>query len=505
MESETPPLPPLGSDDLIQTQSHRVLAIPELIRNIFQYSGNSDCASGAIVNKEIGAIALDVLWREMDSIIPLLNILSPLWPEGLPSIWTFHNDTNPLNWARFQEYARRVRVLAHDDGPEVPDGSLNVLSQEVITQLTLCKPANVGALLPNLKAIDWIVRSNASTLWHLIPFISPSVKHLVIREEFPCGTPLIARFLDGLSNIPDIRFIEFHLSTRPKSDASGCIPSLARFLANQDQLLAATLPSFRPSEHRSISDIVKAPHKLECLDLVLVAGQSEECINFLKTLPGLCSNLKEIGVDFLKRENTPFTLTFDCILPLLEIHTLETVEILSDQGMTLDEAQIRQMGKAWPRLCRLALWPDGFQMNKVGLPPSALWWFAPSFPVLEDLAVYIHLGGQHPPLPHLQPPPQYPWRAFGPNFRTLNIGGSRLPNQSVNPMAEFLSTVTQSPINLTFDGDGESGVENRDYYQWRKVREAYEMLMRIRGGVATNAQLYINALAGDNEALRQRL
>ncbi|KAG8914706.1 hypothetical protein FRC01_003954 [Tulasnella sp. 417] len=72
-------------------------------------------------------------------------------------------------------------------------------------------------------------------------------------------------------------------------------------------------------------------------------------------------------------------------------------------------------------------------------------------------------------------------------------------------MAEFLSAITQSTIKLTVDGDAESGEVNRDVSQWAKVRDAYQMVMRIRGGVSGHAQLYINALAGDNELLRQRL
>lgn len=74
-------------EDPVQKQPHRVLAIPELIRNIFQYSEDEDCASGALVSRTIGEVALDVLWREMDSLFPLLNVLSPLWPEGWPAIW----------------------------------------------------------------------------------------------------------------------------------------------------------------------------------------------------------------------------------------------------------------------------------------------------------------------------------------------------------------------------------------------------------------------------------
>lgn len=335
--------------------------------------------------------------------------------------------------------------------------------------------------------------------------MSSSVEQLVIREEFPCGAPIIARFLDGLSNVPDVRLSELHLLTRPKSDASGCIPSLTRFLTNQERLVALTIPPFQPSEHRSLLDLVKAPQQLESLDLVMMADQPEACIRLLGTLPGLCSNLMEFGVVFLKRENAAFSMTFDYILPLLEIHTLENVEIVSDNGMALSEEEIRQMGKAWPRLYRLSLWPHGFQREKVGLSPRAVWSVAASFPLLEELGVYIDLNDEHPPTPHLQPPPEYPWCAFTPNLRALNVGGSRLASEHVNAMTEFLSAITQSPITLNFDGDTGDGPVNRDASRWTEARETYQMVMRIRGGVAGHAQLYINALARDHELLRLRL
>jgi hypothetical protein len=114
---------------------HQALKINEILRIIFNYlqgtdhSGNPALAETARCCHSFNLVALDVLWRQLDSITPLLLLLPVRFSGGLgigrlvcvmflsagATILTSLQglDRNPLpkDWDRFLAYSTRVREL----------------------------------------------------------------------------------------------------------------------------------------------------------------------------------------------------------------------------------------------------------------------------------------------------------------------------------------------------------------------------------------------------------
>ena len=60
----------------------RVLEVPELLDTIFRFLDDSSNASNARVCKKWLDVALDILWRHVDDLYTLFNILAPLRITG---------------------------------------------------------------------------------------------------------------------------------------------------------------------------------------------------------------------------------------------------------------------------------------------------------------------------------------------------------------------------------------------------------------------------------------
>jgi hypothetical protein len=58
-------------------QPHRVLLIPELLQNILSFLDRADTVANACVCKQWSEIALDLIWREVNSLPRLLALLRP--------------------------------------------------------------------------------------------------------------------------------------------------------------------------------------------------------------------------------------------------------------------------------------------------------------------------------------------------------------------------------------------------------------------------------------------
>lgn len=62
----------------MSTAMNTVLVIPELLRQIFECSTRRDNCSNILVSKVWFDEAITVLWRRVDSLRPLLNLLGPM-------------------------------------------------------------------------------------------------------------------------------------------------------------------------------------------------------------------------------------------------------------------------------------------------------------------------------------------------------------------------------------------------------------------------------------------
>ncbi|KZT05051.1 uncharacterized protein LAESUDRAFT_727309 [Laetiporus sulphureus 93-53] len=177
---------------------------PDLVREIIQYLSPKETegdvtrtnmralACCSRVNKTFSVNALDFLWEQLDSLLPVLKLL----PSFVLKERHFHNESIDFSddeedtdtdaddgeliyylediptaqeWAHLQQYAERVRVL-----------ELNSESSTLPAVLSLLYYHNGGRfILPRLKCLDWRITSiSASTL--ILALVPPSLRTLTI-------------------------------------------------------------------------------------------------------------------------------------------------------------------------------------------------------------------------------------------------------------------------------------------------------------------------------------
>ncbi|KAH9856702.1 hypothetical protein C2E23DRAFT_808663 [Lenzites betulinus] len=116
----------------------------------------------ATVCRDVSWIALDVLWRHIDAVHHLLFALRPYHHRQ----HMFTDSIEDEDWARFQEYAQRVRGLCVHD----------VRSLHATVWVVLTQRCPRGPLLPRLENLAGFTIDTSSVCYMM--FLSPSLKRL---------------------------------------------------------------------------------------------------------------------------------------------------------------------------------------------------------------------------------------------------------------------------------------------------------------------------------------
>jgi hypothetical protein len=172
--SQVPPTSSSASG--CSSAAHRVLAIPEILEVIFSFGTRASNVSYALVCRGWRELALDNVWREVDDIYYLLQLLTPLkwtytssndhhgkivsffvfcshWMQPSKtqvSFQVFCRIPTPEDWSRFMPYARRVHSLKYGikRNEKASDLEESVFREVFLTRSTL-------EVLPNLRSLWW--------------------------------------------------------------------------------------------------------------------------------------------------------------------------------------------------------------------------------------------------------------------------------------------------------------------------------------------------------------
>ncbi|KAI6118977.1 hypothetical protein EV401DRAFT_2057427 [Pisolithus croceorrhizus] len=123
--------------------------------------------------KAICEPALDVLWRELDSLLPLVA----LFPNNLlkrtrrPGLGLASHSSHPEDWDRLLEYGKRVRRITYSEAS-------SVISPAVFATISDHSP--VSYILPNLQQLIWKVE-NTAALEASTLFMNPELQSLVLE------------------------------------------------------------------------------------------------------------------------------------------------------------------------------------------------------------------------------------------------------------------------------------------------------------------------------------
>ncbi|KJA15683.1 hypothetical protein HYPSUDRAFT_148782 [Hypholoma sublateritium FD-334 SS-4] len=200
------------------SSTRRVLRIPELIFTIFEFLDHKSNARNARVCHAWVEIALEIIWKEVDSLYQLFGVLGRLKRAG-GEFYEFESKPDAVNWLRFETYARRVKSLR---------ANAYQLKQSVFDCVDGLR--REPAILPNLQALEWNAPMKYSSL-----FMHSKVKKLCVSPPF---TSLPAFFQEIVNRLPNMSTLDI-LTGGP---AHVVVEDLACFLYKLPQLTEINLP-----------------------------------------------------------------------------------------------------------------------------------------------------------------------------------------------------------------------------------------------------------------------
>ncbi|KAI1785282.1 hypothetical protein LXA43DRAFT_1038870 [Ganoderma leucocontextum] len=164
--------------------------------------------------------ALVVLWRRLDSVQPLLSLLSePKRQSSKPHLTTLQADITEQSWRRFQMHARRVRALHDKDWTGIHPSTWAFVGR-------WCGPE---PLLPNLEELSVLPLSVQNPTSMI--FMSPKLRSLSLALRFDKVAPGCGRLRKGDTVVVNMLFRQI-MSIAPgiktlsiKSNASDLPPT----------------------------------------------------------------------------------------------------------------------------------------------------------------------------------------------------------------------------------------------------------------------------------------
>lgn len=155
---------------------------PELVDIIFGHAQISDCARLASTSRLVFNAAAPVIWRSLDSIIPLLELLQAeitelIGHDGPTTIVTLPSSSE-ADFTRFDVYAPFVKTLKIDC--QIGDDMWDTFGGSISPWLTLHSRRQHKPILPNLSSLQLILATRKAliqAMW-IIALASPSLRSI---------------------------------------------------------------------------------------------------------------------------------------------------------------------------------------------------------------------------------------------------------------------------------------------------------------------------------------
>ncbi|OAX38266.1 hypothetical protein K503DRAFT_691844, partial [Rhizopogon vinicolor AM-OR11-026] len=346
--------------------------------------------------------ALDLLWRELDGLGPLVRCL----PQ---SLWKLDKHEQELefqramtldDWTIFCKYNHRVRSLHHD--MRLTSSPSARIGTEIWGALG-CPPFSLP-LLPNLRSltwdapsgifsyIQWFVTQKLTTLnihtscfefkfgpsvqsvLSCIPILCPSLSHFHFHSQRESGDASITlqrwshlisastgKISDAailyLSNLPSLRelHIELHHPTPIAADTQKLLQRPA-FCALQE--LGVTCESLATSD--AFFETLSIAPKILSFRMNDGEDSPSALPASISRISNACAHSAlehlQILVFYLNHDSElDASISAATFQPLRAFHNLRKLDFQSDYDVQLDDIALLQMAKAWPLLEELAI------------------------------------------------------------------------------------------------------------------------------------------------------
>lgn len=420
---------------------HRVLAIPELLDIIFSSQDRQSNINNSLVCKQWTGIALDNIWREVDNLPHLFNLLAPLQKTAIhPTTFIFARTPTQADWAKFIPYARRVRRLDHT----AKDGVKSIhLDQSVFDDIARTRTSL--HILPNLNSLIWLVKAPSVQRYHTL-FMHEKIRYFEARIHSTQEYSISTHLSDISGRMPSLTTLTLqcplHVSAPDMSNLLRGFPRLKKITLPRRFLIPAIFeelaqlqeletiefdslggasdyygkeraPSFKiqvkegyfpalwdlslsmslKDAQRFLVDGARLP-KLTCLFVGSVQLEDPSAVHdFLSALVESYPNMEHLYLDIvIPRWDQPDTfpqITFDHFRPILGLTKLATFELRNNFPIPMSESDVLQLGTFLPCLETLQINPEPFKLDIPTLSISSLNKFAQHFPKLRKLGVYI--------------------------------------------------------------------------------------------------------------------
>ncbi|KAI5124157.1 hypothetical protein M0805_000966 [Coniferiporia weirii] len=227
-----------------------LLKDPEVARFLLDYiletpGGRRTVARISRTCKALSELALNSLWRELDSLLPLISLMpGHLFKRARrpgSGFWSKDKIPRAEDWRKLISYGERVRKIAYNE-------SVGNIHASIFSVIEECKTQEY--VLPNLKSLHWKVES-AEGLKRSLLFLTPQLRCLAIEIGAGILQDELAAFLTEVSSSTRLTTLSITSPTRIP-------PYLSRLMQQQTTLekVALTAPgALSPSIGRWLSSI----------------------------------------------------------------------------------------------------------------------------------------------------------------------------------------------------------------------------------------------------------
>ncbi|KAG9045363.1 hypothetical protein FS837_006432 [Tulasnella sp. UAMH 9824] len=417
---------------------HRALYIPEVLQLVLSSDVSRVTLRDAALTCSLWQdAALDQLWKDLDSVLPIIWVLVPIFARRRESYekttrWTADDGVFPTagGWIRLEKYARRVRTLVFDVYPQTGDRiPLNLL--QTIAQF---RPSG-KYLLPNLRQFTYNARELGS-VHALLPFfifLGPSITDLKLLEIDPM---VEGRFLEYIAQrVPHVQHLLIEGSRYPYREGSSAlassliqleklksfdaphialIPAVWDAMAQHPSLVSAGLwllppsfhaPGFQPrvfakleslafrANFSTLCQLFESQNDLPTITRVAVLARSAKhggkdlhrlCELLVQKLPML-AHVELASPSSESRDDVP--LGFEDFRPLVQCKKLQHFVLEHAWGVSVTINQLEALLDAWPGIETFAL-QYAVSEKHPGMGVSRAEWKPPTLPlsVLDNIA-----------------------------------------------------------------------------------------------------------------------
>ncbi|KAI0032309.1 hypothetical protein K488DRAFT_39103, partial [Vararia minispora EC-137] len=523
--------------------SSRVLAIPELLDLIFTYGDTDLHRHCALVCRAWSNAALNVLWREVNTmtLLIILRILSPLErifpsPHGNSPTAEWNTPT-AADWSRFTPYARRVRALKYHPVRDT------AVSSALLNDLARTRTSH--RIFPNLHTLHWLSNENCRSEE---VFMHEGVQELRVQLERRWDGPGLADFstsvaertpmltnlcIEPLSKDQDcqplstlfsllqrLAFVSLPVNalTSDVLASLGTLPGLknVQFIPSSDDYHpyaayspeAARYASPAPGSFPVLEDLSLCS-SLNCMMHFLIDGtllaklsklylicpyieQPLDVRNFFAAIAERYPHLLSLCVDIIADVDEALNkncepLTFDTLQPLLSISSLEVLDVRHNLPITLSEAELAKMGAALPAMRELGLNCEPLTAERPPTTIGTLPTVAEHFPRLETLRLFVD-ACTAPTTEDLARPARFK------QLETIEFGLSPI-GEDIQPVQLFLSRLfaegnscTSPDVTAGLTWDSELYTEDEElvsamntfWRRWQDVRRSLPLLVQLR-------------------------